>query len=84
MSAVVIAINIYFVKDTVETQLPDNWAVYLGITIYAIFYLGFCFYLVIHMAIAMGADFLTNYRVSDLLIKFLLVFINKFILIYHN
>ncbi|CAD6233422.1 GSCOCG00007186001-RA-CDS [Cotesia congregata] len=62
LSAVVIAINIYFVKDTVETHLPDNWAVYLGITIYAIFYLGFCFYLIIHMAIAMGADFLTNYR----------------------
>ncbi|XP_008555613.1 protein Malvolio isoform X2 [Microplitis demolitor] len=62
LSAVVIAINIYFVKDTVETVLPDHWAVYLGITIYALFYLGFCLYLVIHMAIAMGADFLTNYR----------------------
>lgn len=61
-----IAINIYFVKDTVETVLPDHWAVYLGITIYALFYLGFCLYLVIHMAIAMGADFLTNYRVSYL------------------
>ncbi|XP_057321548.1 protein Malvolio isoform X2 [Microplitis mediator] len=63
LSAVVIGINIYFVKDTVETVLPDHWAVYLGITIYAIFYLGFCLYLVIHMAIAMGADFLTNYRI---------------------
>ncbi|XP_034944715.1 LOW QUALITY PROTEIN: protein Malvolio [Chelonus insularis] len=62
LSAVVISINIYFVKDTVETDFPKHWAVYLGITLYAIFYLGFCLYLVIHMAIAMGAEFLTNNR----------------------
>lgn len=64
LSAVVIAINIYFVKDTVEQEFPDHWSVYLGITLYAIFYLGFCLYLVLHMAIAMGANFLTKNVVS--------------------
>ncbi|KAK0165967.1 hypothetical protein PV328_004434 [Microctonus aethiopoides] len=62
LSAVVIVINIYFVIQTVKSEFPDHWSVYVGMTIYAIFYLGFCLYLVIHMAIAMGADSLANNR----------------------
>lgn len=64
LSAVVIVINIYFVIQTVKSEFPDHWSVYVGMTIYAIFYLGFCLYLVIHMAIAMGADSLANNRVN--------------------
>ncbi|OAD55717.1 Protein Malvolio [Eufriesea mexicana] len=55
LSVVVIAINIYFVINTVETDLPHHWAIILAISIYSILYLLFCFYLTIHMAVSMGA-----------------------------
>ncbi|XP_015116732.1 protein Malvolio isoform X2 [Diachasma alloeum] len=63
LSAAVIAINIFFVTQTVNEKLSNpNWAVIFGIIIYAVIYLGFCLYFVIHMAIAMGAEFLTRNR----------------------
>ncbi|XP_011312183.1 protein Malvolio isoform X2 [Fopius arisanus] len=63
LSAAVIAINIFFVTQQVKEKLPNpNWEVILGIVIYAIIYLGFCLYFVIHMAVAMGAECLTRNR----------------------
>ncbi|XP_076759914.1 solute carrier family member malvolio isoform X2 [Xylocopa sonorina] len=62
LSALVITINIYFVIDTVQKDLPHHWAVILAISIYSILYLLFCLYLVIHMSVSMGATFLGDYR----------------------
>ncbi|XP_054008281.1 protein Malvolio isoform X2 [Hylaeus anthracinus] len=61
LSAIVICINIYFVLNTVKDDLPHHWAVILAVSIYAILYLLFCFYLVIHMAVSMGATSLGNH-----------------------
>ncbi|CAL7950974.1 unnamed protein product [Xylocopa violacea] len=61
LSAVVITINIYFVINTVQEDLPHHWAVILAISIYSILYLLFCLYLVIHMSVSMGATFLADY-----------------------
>lgn len=57
LSALVIAINIYFVVNMVK----DDWAVILPISIYSILYLLFCLYLVIHMAVCMGATSLADH-----------------------
>ncbi|XP_063984979.1 protein Malvolio isoform X2 [Diachasmimorpha longicaudata] len=63
LSAAVIAINIFFVTQTVNEKLPNpSWAAIFGIIVYAVIYLGFCLYFVIHMAIAMGAECLTRNR----------------------
>ncbi|CAK9816830.1 Protein Malvolio [Anthophora quadrimaculata] len=61
LSAVVISINIYFVINTVQEDLPHHWAVILAISIYSILYLLFCFYLTIHMAVNMGATSLADH-----------------------
>ncbi|XP_050490066.1 protein Malvolio isoform X1 [Bombus huntii] len=61
LSAVVIAINIYFVINTVQDDLPHHWAVIVAITIYSILYLLFCLYLTIHMAVSMGATSLGDH-----------------------
>lgn len=63
LSAVVITINIYFVVNTVQEDLPHHWAVILAISIYSILYLLFCFYLTIHMAVSMGATSLGDHWV---------------------
>ncbi|XP_043667661.1 protein Malvolio isoform X1 [Vespula pensylvanica] len=60
ISALVITINIYFVIDTVQ-DIPQNWAIWLGIAIFAILYLAFCIYLIIHMAVNMGAGTVSNH-----------------------
>ncbi|XP_029670621.1 protein Malvolio isoform X2 [Formica exsecta] len=61
LSILVIMINIYFVIQTVQEDLPQHWAVFLGMSIYAILYLIFCAYLAIHMAVSMGATSLGNH-----------------------
>lgn len=53
--------------QTVQEDLPHTWAVYLGMSIYAILYLIFCAYLAIHMAVSMGATSLGNHWVRILL-----------------
>ncbi|KAL6421285.1 hypothetical protein ACFW04_011890 [Cataglyphis niger] len=61
LSILVITINIYFVIQTVQEDLPQHWAIFLGISVYAILYLIFCAYLAIHMAVSMGATSLGNH-----------------------
>ncbi|XP_011261506.1 protein Malvolio isoform X1 [Camponotus floridanus] len=61
LSILVITINIYFVIQTVHEDLPQHWAVFLGMSVYAILYLIFCAYLAIHMAVSMGATSLGNH-----------------------
>lgn len=61
LSVIVITINIYFVINTVQEDLPHHWAVILAISIYSILYLLFCLYLTIHMAVSMGATSLGNH-----------------------
>lgn len=63
MAATVVTINIYFVIITVEESVPKHWAILLLIAVYAIMYIVFCIYLVIHMAISMGATSLNKYAV---------------------
>ncbi|XP_011637124.1 protein Malvolio isoform X3 [Pogonomyrmex barbatus] len=60
LSVLVITINIYFVIQTVQEDLPHHWAIYFGMSVYAILYLIFCAYLAIHMAVSMGATSLSN------------------------
>ncbi|XP_012152502.1 solute carrier family member malvolio isoform X7 [Megachile rotundata] len=60
LSAIVITINIYFVINTVQEDLPHHWTVILAISIYSVLYLLFCLYLVIHMAVSMGATSLND------------------------
>lgn len=61
LSALVITINIYFVINTVQEDLPHHWAVILAISIYSILYLLFCVYLIIHMAVNMGATSIADH-----------------------
>lgn len=68
LSVLVIGINIYFVFDTVKEVLDkdkeNSVQILVGVSIYGVLYLLFCLYLVIHMAISMGATFLSNNYVS--------------------
>ncbi|XP_012230809.1 protein Malvolio isoform X2 [Linepithema humile] len=61
LSVLVITINIYFVIQTVQEDLPHHWAVFFAMSLYAILYLLFCAYLAIHMAVSMGATSLSNH-----------------------
>ncbi|XP_033224427.1 protein Malvolio isoform X2 [Belonocnema kinseyi] len=61
LSVTVITINIYFVVDSVHRHLPPHWAIILGFSIYAFCYLTLCVYLIIHMAVNMGATSLGNH-----------------------
>ncbi|XP_072749020.1 protein Malvolio isoform X3 [Anoplolepis gracilipes] len=61
LSILVITINIYFVTQTVQEDLPQHWAIYLGMSVYAILYLIFCAYLAVHMIVSMGATSLGNH-----------------------
>ncbi|XP_011329765.1 protein Malvolio isoform X3 [Ooceraea biroi] len=61
LSVLVITINIYFVIQTVQEDLPHHWAIFLGMSVYAILYLIFCAYLAVHMAVSMGATSLGNH-----------------------
>lgn len=60
LSIVVIAINTYFVINTVN-ELELHWFPLLVVILVGIFYLLFCVYLVIHMAISMGNTRLLRY-----------------------
>ncbi|KAJ8951148.1 hypothetical protein NQ318_021592 [Aromia moschata] len=60
LSIMVIAINTYFVVNTVN-ELELHWFPLLLVVIVGIFYLVFCAYLVIHMAISMGNTSLLRY-----------------------
>ncbi|KAF5285087.1 hypothetical protein FQA39_LY16776 [Lamprigera yunnana] len=61
LSVVVIAINTYFVVSTVQSW-KLNWFAVVVIIVIGILYLLFCCYLAVHMAISMGAKFLTRYQ----------------------
>ncbi|KAJ8928893.1 hypothetical protein NQ314_018464 [Rhamnusium bicolor] len=64
LSIVVIAINTYFVINTVNS-LELHWFPLLLVVIAGIMYLLFCAYLVIHMAIAMGSTHLLRYNLVN-------------------
>ncbi|CAH1112007.1 unnamed protein product [Psylliodes chrysocephalus] len=61
LSIIVIAINTYFVINTVNS-LDFHWFPLLLVVIIGILYLLFCLYLVIHMAISMGNTNLLRYN----------------------
>jgi len=54
VAAVIIAINIYFVGYYVTTSFSPRWYIYLGLSMFGVFYLSFIAYLVIHMFVSMG------------------------------
>nr|BCL66020.1 divalent metal transporter [Perna viridis] len=59
LAMVVIGINLYFVVVYIQ-QLPNYWAVYLGITILVIIYLAFVIYLVWHCLVTMEIEIFTR------------------------
>ncbi|KAG5891791.1 hypothetical protein JTB14_006185 [Gonioctena quinquepunctata] len=61
LSITVIAINTYFVVNTVS-EMELTWFPLLIVIIIGIFYLLFCAYLVVHMAISMGNTNLLRYN----------------------
>lgn len=58
--------------DTVHKKLPAHWAIILGFSIYAFCYLTFCVYLIVHMAVNMGATSLGNHWVCNFSICFII------------
>ncbi|XP_069703805.1 protein Malvolio [Periplaneta americana] len=62
LSALVIAINIFFVTHSVIYEMPPHWALYLFIGLYGIGYILLCIYLLLHMAVSMGNSRLSEYR----------------------
>ncbi|XP_044762684.1 protein Malvolio-like isoform X3 [Coccinella septempunctata] len=68
LSIVVIAINTFFVIQTVQHYATWPWLVLVAIV--GVLYLLFCVYLVLHMAVSMGCegllkyDFISNYVVG--------------------
>ena len=61
LSLLVISINIYFLLDKVSEYSLE---VKIAVGIFMVLYLIFCLYLIIHMAISMGAAFLNYVSVS--------------------
>lgn len=61
LSVVVIAINTYFVVETVH-NLHLHWFALTVVVLVGIVYLMFCAYLVVHMAVSMGYTKLLRYR----------------------
>lgn len=60
LSVVVIAINLYFVSNFVETHVPHHWAATLGVVLFGIFYIGFNLYLVGCLLVVFGCDCITR------------------------
>ncbi|XP_077516041.1 solute carrier family member malvolio isoform X1 [Amblyomma americanum] len=58
LSMVVIGINLYFVSNFVSENLPSHWAVYLGVAIFGVLYLGFNLYLLAHLLVVFGCTIL--------------------------
>jgi len=67
LSAVVIGINIYFVGSYVTSHfLSDEtsvWLVYTALSVIGVLYLAFCLYLILHVAVSMGADWFESHSV---------------------
>lgn len=65
LGVVVIAINIFFVGHTVSEELAHTWYYLLPITLFGLFYVAMCGYLVFHAFLSMGGDkFFSNSEVS--------------------
>jgi len=64
LSALVIAINTFFVVHSVLYDIPHHWAILLGIAIYSALYILMCIYFALHMIVSMGNTRLNEYQVS--------------------
>jgi hypothetical protein len=64
LSAVVIGINTFFVAHSVIYDIPQQWGIWLGIAVYAAFYIIMCIYFILHMVVSMGNTRLNEYQVS--------------------
>lgn len=69
LSAVVIAINTYFVVHSVIYDIPHEWGIWLGLAVFVVFYLILCVYFILHMIVSMGNTRLNEYQVSRNTIK---------------
>jgi hypothetical protein len=69
LSAVVIAINTFFVVHTVIYDIPHEWGIWLVISVFVAFYLIMCAYFILHMVVSMGNTRLNEYQVSRNTIK---------------
>lgn len=64
LSAVVIAINTFFVVHSVIYDIPHQWGIWLAIAVFVAFYLIMCTYFTLHMIVSMGNTRLGEYQVS--------------------
>jgi len=62
LSTVVIGINTFFVVHSVIYDIPHQWGILLGITVFAIFYILMCTYFILHMIVSMGNTRLNAYQ----------------------
>ncbi|KAL1430022.1 hypothetical protein MTO96_015508 [Rhipicephalus appendiculatus] len=54
LSMLVISINLFFVSNFVRESLPSHWAIYLGVALFGLLYLGFNLYLLAHLLVVFG------------------------------
>jgi hypothetical protein len=64
LSAVVIAINTFFVVHSVIYDIPHQWEVWVAVAVFTAFYLIMCTYFILHMIVSMGNTRLGEYQVS--------------------
>lgn len=69
LSAVVIGINTFFVAHSVIYDIPQQWGIWLGIAVYAAFYIIMCIYFILHMVVSMGNTRLNEYQFVSKYIK---------------
>jgi hypothetical protein len=69
LSAVIIAINTYFVVHSVIYDIPHEWGIWLALAVFVVFYVVMCAYFILHMIVSMGNTRLNEYQVSRNTIK---------------
>ncbi|GFG35308.1 hypothetical protein Cfor_10312 [Coptotermes formosanus] len=62
LSAVVIGINTFFVAHSVIYDIPQQWGIWLGVAVYAAFYVLMCTYFILHMTVSMSNTRLNEYQ----------------------
>ncbi|BFZ01046.1 hypothetical protein BsWGS_04084 [Bradybaena similaris] len=59
LAVVVIAINLYFVEEYIK-ELPEHWAIYLGLSVIIAFYILFVAYLALFCLVVLGVHSITR------------------------
>lgn len=62
LGIIVIGINMYFVNDFVQNNMPNHWAVYLALAVFIYFYIVFVLYLVGFLLVTFGVAAIADIR----------------------